>query len=201
MRWFRTALIVSVIASALAAAAPVAAQDGAGFGIKGGVRYPDFSTDRLQLDNRIGWQAGIFFGGNRNGVLGLQGEVNWLRNETDIAAVGSIPAGTVRLDYVQVPVLLRLNAGTKPGINVYGIAGPSFEALLRDEVSGFGGPTHSDYQFENVNVSLMFGGGIEISRFILEGRYSKGLRTINKNLDVSDIKLNSFAVLAGIRFN
>jgi hypothetical protein len=203
MRFSRAIVSAALLLGSLLAAGPAAAQDGVGFGIKGGVTYPDFSTDDLELDNRTGWQAGLFFGGNRNGVVGLQGEVNWVRHETDVPSIGSLPAGAVRLDYIQVPVLLRLNAGTKSSYNfdLYGIVGPSFEVLVRDEVSGFGGPTTSDYQFENVNVGLMFGGGIELSRFILEARYSKGLRTINKDLDISDITVNSFAVLAGLRFN
>lgn len=195
--------IVMVFALTVAAAGTAAAQEGVGFGIKGGVRYPDFSTDQLELDNRIGWQAGVFFGGNRDGVVGVQAEVNWLRNEADVPAFGPVPAGTIRVDYLQVPVLLKLNAGTRSSyaFNLYGIVGPSFEVKVRDEISGFGGPSAVDFGFENVNVGLMFGGGVEISRIILEARYSKGLRSIDKNLDIADVKLNSFAVLAGIRFN
>jgi hypothetical protein len=192
-----------VLVGMLAVTGTAAAQDGVGFGIKGGVRYPDFSTDDIDFDNRMGWQAGMFFGGNRDGVFGVQAELNWLRNETDVPPIGQIPSGRVTLDYVQVPVLLKLNAGTRSSyaFNLFGIVGPSFEVLVRDEVSGFGGPTTSDFQFEDVNVGLMFGGGIELSRFILEARYTRGFRNINKDLDISDVKLNSFAVLAGLRFN
>jgi hypothetical protein len=196
-------VVTLVLVALLALAGTAAGQDGVGFGIKGGVRYPDFSTDDLDLDNRLGWQAGVFFGGNRDGVIGVQAEVNWLRNETDVPPIGAVPAGTVTLDYVQVPVLLKLNVGTRSSyaFNVFGVVGPSFEVLVRDEVSGFGGPTTSDYRFEDVNVGLLLGGGIEVSRFILEARYTRGFRNINRDFDVSDIKLNSFAVLAGIRFN
>lgn len=195
--------MTTVLLAMLGFAGTASAQEGVGFGIKGGVRYPDFTTDDLELDNRMGWQAGVFFGGNRDGVLGLQAELNWLRNEADVPSIGGVPAGTVTLDYLQVPVLLKLNAGTKSSyaFNLYGIVGPSFEVLVRDEVTVFGGPTVTDLQFEDVHVGLMFGGGIEVSRFILEARYSKGLNTIDKNLDLTDVKLNSFAVLAGIRFN
>jgi hypothetical protein len=48
----------------------------------------------------------------------------------------------------------------------------------------------------------MFGGGIELSRFIIEGRYSKGLLQVDKNLQaIADIRINHFAALIGIRFN
>jgi hypothetical protein len=51
-------------------------------------------------------------------------------------------------------------------------------------------------------VSLLFGGGIEFARIILEGRYEKGLRRINKSFnDFADIKKQSFTILFGLRFN
>jgi hypothetical protein len=178
-----------------------AAAQGVGVGIKGGFDFPDFRLENFQLDNRTGWQAGIFFGGNRTRTVGVQGEINWLRTETDVALV---PAGTARvqLDYIQVPILLRLNAGTqsKNGFALYGIAGPSFDMQVHESISGIA--VASDDNFENFNLSLMLGGGMEISRLVLEGRYAFGLRQINRDFQsTSELKVNSFAMLVGLRFN
>ena len=200
MRW--TGRLCLAFAAAMTMAWPAAAQ-GVGFGVKGGLSFAEFTTDDFHLDNRTGWQAGLFVGGNRDGVVGFQGEFNWVRKETTFFDSG-VEIGTVKLDYLQVPMLLRINAGTKSknGFALYGLAGPSFEVKLRDEITGFGGGSTSDYSFENIDVGLMFGGGVEISRFIIEGRYSKGLRSVNKNFkDVTELKVNSFAALVGIRFN
>ena len=47
----------------------------------------------------------------------------------------------------------------------------------------------------------MAGGGMEITRFIIEARYTHGFKQINNTLsDVSDVKANLFALLIGIRF-
>ena len=186
----------------LAASVPAAAQ-GVGVGIKGGVVFSKFTTDVLKPDSRVGWQAGLFFGGGRESFIGVQTELNWLRKETDYNLAGT-SFGTVTLDYLQIPVLLRVNAATrsKNGLAIYLIAGPSFEAKIHASVTGFGNPSISATDFQNFDVGLMFGGGVELSRFIIEGRYSKGLLEVDKNFQaITDIRINHFAALIGIRFN
>ena len=52
-----------------------------------------------------------------------------------------------------------------------------------------------------MDVSLLFGGGFEVLRIIIEGRYEKGLRRINKTFsDFVEIKKQSFTILFGLRF-
>ena len=50
-------------------------------------------------------------------------------------------------------------------------------------------------------MSLVFGGGIEVVRIIVEARYEKGLRRINNNFsDFTEIKKQAFTILFGLRF-
>jgi hypothetical protein len=177
----------------LTAAASVATADS---GIKFGPTFAKFSSDSLDFKNRTGIHGGIFFGGNRSGVLGLQGEINWIRRRTATELTNQ----TIRIDYLQVPVLLRLNAGTDSanGFAVYGIAGPAVDIKIGDEIEG----VTLDDGFEGADVSLVFGAGVEIARIIVEGRFEKGLRRVNKNfIDGSDIKKQAFTILFGVRFN
>src|SRR5687767_6223910 len=113
-----TALLVLVFAGV---ASDASAQGG---GIKVGPTFDEFSGDSLDFDNRTGIHAGIFFGGGRDNVLGFQTELNWLRKKTEAAG-----GQQIRIDYLQIPVLLRLNAGSSSasGPAVYGIAGPGIE--------------------------------------------------------------------------
>ena len=185
-----------------AASAPASAQ-GIGVGIKGGLVFSKFTTEVLKPDSRVGWQAGLFFGGGRESFIGVQTELNWLRKETDYHLAGTA-SGNVTLDYLQVPVLLRLNAATrsKDGFALYVMGGPSFEGKIHASVTGFGNPSISATDFQNFDVGLMFGGGIELGRLIIEGRYSKGLLEVDKNFQaITDIRINHFAALIGIRFN
>ena len=165
-----------------------------GAGIKVGPTFDKFSGDALDFDNRTGIHAGIFLGGSRDNVLGFQTEFNWLRKKTEAGAQ------QIRIDYLQIPALLRLNVGSSSasGPAVYGIVGPAVELKVADEIEGF----TLDDGFEGADVSLIFGGGVEVLRIIVEGRYERGLRRINNTFSgLSDIKKQSFTVLFGVRFN
>ena len=174
----------------IVSSSPAAAQ-----GIKFGPTFAAFSSDALDFSTRTGIHGGIFFGGNRDGAVGVQSEINWVRKsaETEPQGLG------IRIDYLQIPVLLRLNAGSSSssGFVAYGIVGPAVELKVADEIEGF----TLDDGFEGADVSLVFGGGIEIARIIVEGRYAKGLRRINDTLSsVAEIKSQSFTILFGLRF-
>ena len=55
--------------------------------------------------------------------------------------------------------------------------------------------------FEGTDVSLAFGGGFEVAHIIIEGRYEKGFRRINKTFSgLDEIKKQSFTILFGVRF-
>lgn len=185
-----TRLAALSVLALVASASTSAAQ---GVGIKFGPTFDKFSSDALDFDNRTGVHAGLFIGGSRDKVVGLQTEINWLRKKADLVN------NQIRIDYLQIPVLLRLNAGSSSanGFAAYGIVGPGFEMKIADEVEGF----TLDDGFEGADVSLLFGGGIEVAHIILEGRYEKGLRRINKSFnDLTDIKKQSFTILFGVRF-
>jgi hypothetical protein len=180
-------LVLAIIASASAAAAQ---------GIKFGPTFTKFSSDALDFKTRTGLHGGIFFGGNRPGPIGIQSEINWIRKNTATEVSGQ----NIRIDYLQVPVLLRVNVGTDSpnGFAVYGIAGPAVNVKIGDDIEG----VTIDDGFEGADVSLVFGGGVEVTRIIIEGRYEKGLRRINKSFsDFTDIKSSAFTILFGIRFN
>ena len=148
----------------------------------------------LNFDNRTGIHAGLFIGGSRDKVVGLQTEFNWLRKNTATEA-----GQEIRIDYLQVPLLLRLNAGSSSanGAALYGVVGPAFDFKIADEVEGF----TLDDGIEGTDVSLAFGGGFEVAHIIIEGRYEKGFRRINKTFSsLDEIKKQSFTILFGVRF-
>jgi hypothetical protein len=184
-------VVVAVLFSA-GFASSAAAQ---GFGVKFGPTFTEFSSDALDYKNRTGIHAGLFFGGNRDGLLGLQSELNWIRKKSEVESNSQ----QIRIDYLQVPVLLRLNIGSRSasGPAIYALGGPALDIKIADEVEGI----TLDDGFEGADVTLVFGGGIEVARVVIEGRYDKGLRRINNTFsDLTEIKKQTFTVLAGIRF-
>ena len=187
----QTAFAVLAVFVLVGWSSPAAAQ---GAGIKFGPTFATFSSEALDFDTRTGIHAGLFLGGSRDKVVGVQTEFNWLRKKTETAS-GQL----IRIDYLQIPVLLRLNAGSSSanGFAAYGIVGPAVELKIGDEIDGI----TVDDRFEGADVSLVFGGGIEIVRIILEARYEKGLRRINNSFnDFDEIKKQAFTILFGFRF-
>lgn len=176
-----------------------ARHQGAGIGIKGGPIFSSFDSARQDFGNNTGFEGGLFFGGNRGGVVGVQGEVLYAKKGSS----------EIDLRYLEIPVLLRINIGSNSlnGFNVYGLGGPV--ADIQIQATGPNGEKLSDY-FERGDVGFLLGGGLEITRFIIEGRYNWGLRSVIREQfdllnfdfgDVDKIKNRSFAVLFGIRFN
>jgi hypothetical protein len=178
----KLAALIVVVLICLTVSSPTAT---AQFGIKGGPTFSDFSSDALDFNNRVGTELGLFYGGGR-GLFGFQGEANWIRKNTEG------PTGDIRVDYIQLATLLRLNAGS-----LYGLIGPGWDIKVSDEVEG----VNVSGLWKGWDLGLIYGGGVEIKRIIVEGRYEQGLRQINNNFNGTiEVKSHSFSILFGFRF-
>ena len=167
---------------------------GVGFGIKGGPIFSSFDAAQEDFGNNSGFQGGLFFGGNRRGVIGVQGELLYAKKGAE----------AVDIYYLEIPILLRINIGSRSlnGVNVYGLGGPVADVQIK--ATDADGDSVTDL-FERADVGFLLGGGIEITRFLVEARYNWGLRNVTRDglidFGVAEIKNRSFAVLFGIRFN
>ena len=170
--------------------------EGFGFGVKGGFLFNSFSqANNTNLKGKTGNAFGIFFGGNRGGNLGVMGELLYA---TKVSASGT---QETKLHYLEIPILLRLNFGSpsRNGVSVYGLAGPVFDINLSASLNGL--DVKSKYQ--SLDLGVIVGAGVEVTRLLIEGRYNWGLRNIqNGNLATfGDIKTKTFALLVGFRLN
>lgn len=168
--------------------------EGFGFGIKGGFLFARFGQ-AADLDNKTGTSIGIFFGGNRPGKFGVQGELMYQMRKASSAG------DTLSMHSLEIPVLFRGNIGSQSlkGVLVYILAGPAVDIQLKDTI---GSQSIKD-NFETFNIDFIAGGGVEITRFFIEAREDWGLRNVNKgNLaDTTDIKSKTFNLLFGFRIN
>ena len=106
---------------------------------------------------------------------------------------------TASLNYLDVPVFMRISAGTHTtgGVDLYFLVGPAFDFKVSETV---GGTTVTD-GFQGFDVGISGALGIELTRIMIEGRYTYGLRNINKNFtETTDLKSQSVALLFGLRF-
>lgn len=193
----RTVLALALLLGTLAS--PVYAQnaEGIGVGLKGGLLFSslDFGRNDDFLENRTGLIGGLFIGGNRGGLLGVEADIFYARKGSRLPTNRDLD-----IHMLEIPVLLRVNAGSRSlgGVSLYGLAGPAMDFRLKSE---FNGLDIVDFT-EGYDVNVVFGGGIEVTRFLAEVRYNHGLRNISKNFSQSsEIKTRAWALLVGVRFN
>lgn len=185
--------LVAGVGAAQSRAAARPRTGGIGIGLKGGVLFSSFREARADYKNSTGWQGTLFLGGNRSGSLGLMTELTYAKKG---ARSGSLATDTY---YLEIPLLLRQNIGSDnkdSGAIVYFIAGPAADILLKAQLSGI----DIKNQYTDIDWNVIGGGGIEISRLIVEARFNWGLSNVLQGPG-NALKTRSFAVLGGLRLN
>ena len=216
MHMYRRVVTAVVATVMVLAAAPAFAQgqtqvnSGLGIGALGGINWttvkPDTNDFEISFDGGTGWQLGIWFGGNRDGRVGLMGEVSYLVKKFNASQSDFDLDEDVERRYVQIPVLLRINAGArdKNKPSFYFLAGPNFDIQVSTKENGQDSP---DDFYDTLDIGLMVGAGFEVARIGIEGRYSWGFKSVLQT-DAAEAnglgngaKLNTFSLVAKIRFN
>jgi outer membrane protein with beta-barrel domain len=196
-----SSLAVSPFATDLQSAAvapPQSSGHSQGFGIGAKVGPLFSSLNDPAYSNRTGLIGGLWFGGNRNGVVGVMGELLYAKKGANLTNAST----NVDLYYLEIPVLLRINigSGSASGARVYGLVGPSVDVLLKGKQNDIDVKDN----YESVDVGLKFGIGVEYLRMLIEAQENIGLRNVLKVGDaggVTEVKNKTFAILVGVRFN
>jgi hypothetical protein len=191
MRTFRRLLIATVaIAVVLAAApafaqtapattqpappAPVQKQQGLGVFLQGGYirssSYGSGGTVDLNLDPQ-GVIFGIGFGGNKSGAFGIGADINYvMKSAADIEPFDvTIPTGTLKTQYLNIPVYGRFNIGghnTKNAPTFYIPAGWFFDILLTSKLDSLDVKS----KFDGFQTGPLVGAGFEVARIGIEFR-------------------------------
>lgn len=190
----------------LLVAAGSAAAQGLQPGAKAGVNLANVSTARegssASFDSRVGLVGGVFVTWRLMSWLELQPEVLATSKGAALEEEG-IDARLV-LDYLEVPLLARVSRRVS-GATVYAAAGPTVAWLLRakSRVAFEGATEEIDMkdEVEPFDVGAVMGGGIEIGAFVIDGRYTLGLRDIDADRsDAITIRNRTISVTAGFRF-
>lgn len=191
-----TASVVNPRSNVNFAAAQGGAADedsGIGFGVLGMITRTSWKTDGVDeffdFDNKTGWGAGLWVGGNRNGRVGFVGEFIYLRRGDD----------DFKQTALQIPAVFHINVGSRSrnGVGGYLVVGPSFTINVKEELFGV---DISD-NFNGADIGIIGGAGVEFFRVGIEGRGNWGLRNINSDGDVNETKTFTFELLGKFAFN
>ena len=172
---------------------PTAVSAQASLGIKGGLSFATLSNKSPDFDNRTGFAAGVALD-LRSGLIGIQPEVLYVQKGV---TPNGTPSGTSpKLDYIEVPVLLKLSLGT-PGIQPMVYAGPSAGFRLSCKVLELDCASGT---VKSTDWGAVLGGGVRVGGdkgFTLEGRYTWGLKDIHDVSAGVDQKTRTFLALVG----
>ena len=156
------------------------------FGGKVGANMTKIDGTNFKEGFELNYQLGFFGEIDFNKNWGIQPEVLFSQSTSTIDTNGfksvyqnapsAILKKDVRLNYLNIPVLLRINAGKLLTFNV----GPQFSVLLNDQKNLF---QNGQQAFKSGDLSAVVGAQINVSMFRIYGRYNIGLNDIN---DIDD---------------
>lgn len=192
-----------------AAATPASAQS---FGVKGGLTLANVNiTDPRALPVELQWccspwdgtrrdaAVGVFAGVQLDEGLELTVEALFTQRGFRIGRNGPSDGASLRMSYVEVPILARLMGDW---INLF--AGPMVAVKTSASQSSAniaGGGTYLDRAaLATGDLGLVVGAGLHRGRWSLDGRYVHGLRNVIRNApEGATLKHKSLMLLAGVR--
>ena len=199
-----------VIMAVACAAAFMPQNASAGVGIKGGLNFANMSVKPVSegmpdFENLTGLTGGLYFSLNI-GFIGIEPEIlysrrglQWEEGTTNIK---------YELDYVEVPVLVKLNILPAGPVRPYVFGGPSYGYLLKatGKLTAAEGNESQDIKdmFKKSEWAAVFGAGIELKaivRLSVDARYHLGISNIEASTEGTEtVKNKGFSVMVGIGF-
>ena len=196
-----------------AAQRPEAPLPTARFGITGGLNLSTFAGDGLgPTANRHGFVGGFVLVSPFTANFSTQLEA--LYSMKGMKSLSSSPQtyATFKLDYIDIPVMLRADVPVSTSVKPFAFTGPSFDlrvscgadGLLNGQAttascdqiqSGFSNGS----SFRTLDIGWVFGGGLGFDvherRLSLSARYEVGLRTIATE---GSSKNRAFSIMASV---
>jgi hypothetical protein len=207
-------LIVCALAVALAGGASNALAQARHVGLKAGINVASLSFEGDNVDayddRRIGFLAGGFVVVPVSGPAALQVEALFSQKGAKFSDDVEELEGTLELDYLDIPVMLRLQGPAIGSTRLHVFGGPSiaYRMSARSTLSN----TAFEFQQGSINsieddielfdFGIVAGAGADIGRrLVVEARYSWGLGAINKDTsDGFEIRNRALSIMAGVRF-
>lgn len=165
-----------------------------GLGLEAGANFSNFlgsSSDLTKIgaanDSKLGFVGGGFLSLNFGNSFSIRPEILYEQKGNAISGTTT----TTEMDYIEVPVLLKLALGT-PVINPAILLGPSFSwNTVATSANG------SVPNVSSSDIGLVGGVEIDIDKFLVSARYELGLENVSQNVNVQN---GTITLLAGYSF-
>lgn len=173
-------------------------------GVKGGANLSKIDGMAFKDGYNLGYQLGAFMEVDFSKNVGIQPELLWSQTNTKYSqefkdtyedipgALNPLGNDKVKLNYLSIPILLRLNAGKMLTFH----AGPSFSVLTSTDQNLI---EEGKSAFKNGDVGGVLGAQINLGTLRVYGRYTFGLSDISDFSNSNDWKNQQIQIGLGIK--
>ena len=176
---------------------------------RGGASLSTFAgADANDVDSRTGLNIGAALTFAVSGNLGVQVGAAYIQKGSK-AAVQAIRTKTA-LNYIDIPVLLRIGIPKAVGISPHVLVGPTVSMkvvctlhLYSPSVTSSKPCSEGDAHFKSIDVGATAGIGLDIARsrsmsVTVDVMHNLGLTSIDESGDALDVKNRAWSLLAGV---
>ena len=197
----RLVAVTAVVLASLAAAESAGAQE---VGIRAGISSASISFDPggsgrslSESRRRTGVVAGASIFVTRGGRGGLQLEA--LLHQKGVRNLLRIE-DAFRLTYLEIPLLLHLDVVNRGDRGLFVTAGPALAINLAASYEDDGESESIRDDIEKTDIGVAVGAGYEHGPWIVDARYTWGLRTVFEIESLGRFENRSLTVTGGFRF-
>ena len=201
--------ILALSIASLALVPATAAAQGTTAGIKGGINLSNIvisGGDSLDIsfEKRLGLVVGAFVGFDFNPNVGLQVEGLYSQKGTKSTDLfGSADDLDIRVDYFEIPLLVRGNLKAAEGVRVHPYGGivPAFKLTDKQTIGDEELTGDDALPIKSFDLGFAIGAMLDIKKFIVDARYTWGLVNVNDTEgDPTEVKNRTFSIMGGFRF-
>ena len=161
-------------------------KSGAQFGVKGGVNFSNLYTENVEDNNVLtSFNVGVFATLPITDFIAIQPELLYSGKGAELVYNNAFAEGSAKfkLNYIEVPVLLKINI--TDNLNIH--AGPYFAYLIDAQVKNESDNGIFDFDesydnddFNKFDMGLSGGIGFDFNSFGIGARYNYGLTNVGK---------------------
>ena len=183
------------------------AQSPVDFGLKGGINLANLANADGDADTRTGLHAGLVLDFSLPMMpIGIESGIYYSQKGAE-ATFGGVNA-TSKLDYIEVPVMAKINVGPPGPFTPHILVGPYAAYNINAEWEGTDGSSTFTEDRSDFTTDVDFGGIVGVgadfnagvTKLNVQARYSRGFVDINDNGNDDGVYHNVFTIAAGIMF-
>jgi hypothetical protein len=177
------------------ALASVTLAQGFHIGAKAGANLGKINGQSFDDGFKLGYQLGGFAEIDFTKGFGIQPEVLFSQTNTKVTdepLSGLKPGADIHLNYLDIPILLRFNAGKLLTFNL----GPQFGILVNNHKTTL---ENAENAFESGDFSMVGGAQVNLGAFRVYGRYVAGINNVNAITNMDKWRHQQFQFGLGVR--